>query len=147
MNSPHNTRFLSIGVVFSLIGVLIFGQMISIQNRPDMKNLQKKLKNNNNTITLKVIPERGAIYDRNRKLLAGSKEVYEIGIDLKSLTEETAENETEAIARCRVESHRRRLQPHARNDPRRPQHLPLMRLADGVDPTKVDQLRQMKQDD
>ncbi len=145
MNSAQNSRFLTIGVAFSVIGVMIFGQMINIQNRPDIKTLQEKIEQNNNTITLKVVPERGAIYDRNGKLLAGSKEVYEIGIDLKIINDKTAEQETEAIARSVATvtgadyNHMLELTRADRNT-----YL-YMRLADGVDPAQVDQLRKIKQ--
>ncbi len=145
MNSAQNSRFLTIGVAFSVIGVLIVGQMINIQNRPDIKNLQAEIEQNNNTITLKVVPERGAILDRNGKMLAGSKEVYEIGIDLKIINEKTAEQETEAIARSVATvtggdyNHLLELTQANRN-----KYL-YMRLADGIDPAKVDQLRKIKQ--
>ena len=143
MNSAQNSRFLTIGILFSIIGVMIFGQMVNIQNRPDIKDLQAKIEQNNNSITLKVVPERGAIFDRNGKLLAGSKEVYEIGIDLKIINEKTSEQETEAIARAVAtvtgQDYNRMLEL-TRAD--RNTFL-YMRLADGVDP--VDQLRQIKQ--
>ena len=145
MNSAQNSRFLTIGILFSIIGVMIFGQMVNIQNRPDIKDLQAKIEQNNNSITLKVVPERGAIFDRNGKLLAGSKEVYEIGIDLKIINEKTSEQETEAIARAVAtvtgQDYNRMLEL-TRAD--RNTFL-YMRLADGVDPAKVDQLRQIKQ--
>ncbi len=145
MNSAQNSRFLTIGVAFSVIGVLIFGQMVTIQNRQDIKDLQAKIEENNNSITLKVVPERGAIYDRNGKLLAGSKEVYEVGIDLKIINEKTAEQETEAIARAVATvtgADYNRMLELTRAD--RSTFL-YMRLADGVEPAKVDQLRQIKQ--
>jgi cell division protein FtsI/penicillin-binding protein 2 len=145
MNSAQNSRFLTIGVAFSVIGVLIFGQMVNIQNRPDIKDLQARIEANNNSITLKVVPERGAIFDRNGKLLAGSKEVYEIGIDLKIINEKTAEKETEAIARAVatvIGADYNRMLELTRAD--RNTFL-YMRLADGVEPAKVDQLRQIKQ--
>ena len=145
MNSAQNSRFLTIGIAFSVIGVLIFGQMINIQNRPDIKDLQETIEQNNNSITLKVVPERGSIFDRNGKLLAGSKEVYEIGIDLKIINEKTAEQETEAIARAVATvtgADYNRMLELTRAD--RKTYL-YMRLIDGVDPAKVDQIRQIKQ--
>lgn len=146
MNSPHNSRFLSIGVVFSLIGILVFVQMVSIQNRPDMQDLRKENEKLHNNVVLQVIPERGAIYDRNLKLLAGSKEVYEIGIDLKSVTEDNAQNETEAVAdavsKVTGENFGTLLEK-TRVDRK---VYAYMRLVDGIDPTKAAQLRQMKQD-
>jgi cell division protein FtsI/penicillin-binding protein 2 len=146
MSGSQNIRFLTIGTLFSLVGGLVFFQMISIQNRPDMQKLKTESEQKHNTIDLTVIPERGWIYDSNGKMLAGSKEVYEIGIDLKSIKDKTANEETQAVAAAVSKvtgiEYAALL---ARTTVDRNTYW-YMRLADGIDPAKAVELRKMKQE-
>lgn len=145
MNSPQFTRFFSVGIVFSLISVLIFGQMIMIQNRPDMQQLRID-KDQRYSITVNMLPDRGSIYDRNGKLLAGVSEVFEIGIDLKSVKAETADAETKAIAEAVALVTGKdlgKLLELTQLDRTKYQY---MRLANGISPAQVEKLRAMKLD-
>lgn len=146
MSGSHQLRFLTIGALFSLVGVLVLFQMVSIQNRPDMQKLKVQNEQRHGTIDLTVIPERGWIYDANGKLLAGSKEVYEVGIDLKSVNEKTAIVETEAVASAVSKvtgiDYAELL---AKTTVNREKYW-YMRLADGIEPAKAAELRKMKQE-
>lgn len=144
MKTMQNTRFFSVGAAFSLIGALIFYQIINIQNRSDIKDLKAKFEQNNNFTPVVFTPERGAIYDRNLKLLAGSKEVYEIGIDLRNISDQNADEETLAIAQAVsqvVKVDFNRMLELTRAD-RNTYYY--MRLVDGVSPEQAEQLTQME---
>jgi cell division protein FtsI/penicillin-binding protein 2 len=146
MNSSHNSRFVMMGLVFSLVGLLVFVQMVSIQTRPDIQVLRKQNEKLHNYVVLQVVPERGAIYDRNGKLLAGSKEAYEIGIDLKSVTDANADKETEAVASAVSKVTGQDYNAMLAKTRVDRNIYAYMRLVDGVDPAQAAQLRQMKQD-
>jgi cell division protein FtsI/penicillin-binding protein 2 len=149
MNVTSNPRFFSMGVIFSLIGVLIVGQIVSIQNRPDMTDLrisnEEYIKKAGLVVT---VPRRGDILDTKGQQLAGSKEVYEVGIDFHSLSEieANAKVETEAVAdavsKVTGEDFGKLLEK-TRADRSR---FVYMRLVDGVDPAKAIQLKAMKKD-
>jgi cell division protein FtsI/penicillin-binding protein 2 len=140
MNLTQNSRFFSIGVLFSLIGALIFGQMVSIQNRSDIKDVDTFYKDYNDVITFTVIPERGAIYDRNGKLIAGSKEVYEVGIDFMVVKQETWDEEIATMAKevQRITGWDCTLLLNVTAKSVGKQQY--MRLADGVEPAQAEEL-------
>jgi len=75
-------RYSFLGAVLTLFAVAIFVQMVRIQNSADAEVLNDWANNygyENRTIQ----SERGYIYDRWGNLLAGNKEVYEVGIEIK----------------------------------------------------------------
>ena len=90
MTTGQSLRFTLIGAIFTLVGLLIFGRMVSLQSGP-----QKEAFIHHWEITsgrpVQLIPARGKIYDRWGHLLAGNETVYEIGVDLweKDLNPET----------------------------------------------------------
>jgi cell division protein FtsI/penicillin-binding protein 2 len=77
------SRYHFIGYLFTLIGVMIFIQMVRIQNNVSAKNLSETAQQNYDYEKRRIIPERGNIYDRWGHLLAGNKEIYEVGVDLR----------------------------------------------------------------
>ena len=146
MTTPYSFRFLSIGVLFSLIGVLVFGQMISIQNRQDIGDVAKESLKNHGNYNLTVNPERGTIFDRNGKTLAAAKEVYEVGIDLKSISDKTAIVETQAVAAAVSKvTGIEYSELLAKTTVDRSTYW-YYRLADGIDPSKATELRKLKAD-
>jgi cell division protein FtsI/penicillin-binding protein 2 len=80
MNPPGNGRMRIIGSAFALLGLMIFGQMVRIQNSTQAKELKLTFDKTYNQEVRVIVPERGNIYDRWGSLLAGNIEVYEVGI-------------------------------------------------------------------
>lgn len=77
------SRYQFIGYLFTILGLVIVFQMVRIQNNVSAKNLSEKAEQNYDYQKRTIIPERGNIYDRWGHLLAGNKEVYEVGVDLR----------------------------------------------------------------
>lgn len=75
-----NSRLRLIGYIFLLIGAAIIFQIIRVQNSPQAKKMISVLEKTYNQEIRVIKPERGNIYDRWGNLLAGSTEVYEVGI-------------------------------------------------------------------
>jgi len=80
MNPSGNGRLRFLGIIFALIGSMIFGQMVRIQNSAQARAIKDSFDKTYNQEVRVIIPERGNIYDRWGNLLAGNIEVYEIGI-------------------------------------------------------------------
>ena len=86
MKWPKNlSRFQILGIALTLFAGLIVFQMISIQTNAHAKNLNQWAQNYGYQVTT-IQSERGYIYDRWGNLLAGNKEVYEIGVELQFVT-------------------------------------------------------------
>ncbi|HOW92061.1 MAG TPA: hypothetical protein PK883_07065, partial [Anaerolineaceae bacterium] len=82
MKKTNFTRFKFLAVLLTLFALVIFVQMVRIQNSTDAEYLDKWAANYGYEIRT-IQSERGYIYDRWGNLLAGNKEVYEIGIELQ----------------------------------------------------------------
>jgi cell division protein FtsI/penicillin-binding protein 2 len=80
--NKKSPRLTTIGVIFSLIALMIVFQILRVQNDPTMKTFSSNLTLTYSYIPIKHEAERGRIYDVNGKLLAGSKTVYQLGINL-----------------------------------------------------------------
>ncbi len=80
MNPSGIGRLRFIGFALTLVGAMILGQMIRIQNSTQAKELKETFEKTYNQEVRVITPERGNIYDRWGSLLAGNIEVYEIGI-------------------------------------------------------------------
>mgnify|MGYP003330022394 CR=1 FL=1 len=81
MPREHQWRYVSAAVALCLFGLLIIWRTFSIQNSPEAAvflNQAEFYSRLNRTI----YPPRGEIYDRNGRLLAGNRTVYEIGVQL-----------------------------------------------------------------
>jgi cell division protein FtsI/penicillin-binding protein 2 len=73
------TRVRQLAIIFLAAGALVIIQMFRLQTSANAEALIK-WKQGVITTTKTLVPERGRIYDRWGHLLAGSKEVYEVGI-------------------------------------------------------------------
>ena len=79
------SRIQILGIALTLFAGLIVFQMISIQTSAHAKNLNQWAQNYGYQVTT-IQSERGYIYDRWGNLLAGNKEVYELGVELQYVT-------------------------------------------------------------
>jgi cell division protein FtsI/penicillin-binding protein 2 len=77
------SRYHFIGYLFTFLGLVVFFQMVRIQNSVSAKTLSDTAVQNYDFEKKRIVPERGNIYDRWGHLLAGNKEVYEVGVDLR----------------------------------------------------------------
>lgn len=75
------SRYSFVGGALTLAGLFIFGWMIRIQTSDTAQLLLAKAENYT-YYKRTFYPERGLIYDRWGHLLAGNREVYELGVDL-----------------------------------------------------------------
>ncbi|NPV84617.1 MAG: penicillin-binding protein 2 [Anaerolineae bacterium] len=84
-------RLYLILLVFGLAGFVIIYNLARIQVSADAHALRSEADQNYMFKTEIIKPERGKIYDRYGNILAGNKEIYEVGIslDLKHGNEET----------------------------------------------------------
>jgi cell division protein FtsI/penicillin-binding protein 2 len=90
--NKKSPRLTTIGVIFSLIALMIVFQILRVQNDPTMKTFSSNLTLTYSYIPIKHEAERGRIYDVNGKLLAGSKTVYQLGINLAVTKEQHGRN-------------------------------------------------------
>jgi cell division protein FtsI/penicillin-binding protein 2 len=82
MNDNIFSRTGLIGLALSLLGGLILFQMARIQASPSGQELERIANQNYEYRKMLLRPERGNIYDRWGSLLAGNREVYEVGLNL-----------------------------------------------------------------
>ncbi|MGV8050625.1 MAG: peptidoglycan D,D-transpeptidase FtsI family protein [Anaerolineaceae bacterium] len=86
MKTQSWTRFTSICVIFSVIGGSVGIQMVRIQNISGAQAIMEQSEAYMG-ITQTVYPDRGNIYDAQGRLLAGNETIYEVGLDLASVTQ------------------------------------------------------------
>ncbi|HEX8991257.1 MAG TPA: penicillin-binding protein 2 [Anaerolineales bacterium] len=89
MRQSYAWRSLLIAGVLAFIGSSIILQIARIQNSPEAAIFRARSVNNETALET-FYPERGDIYDRDGHLLAGSKTVYEIGVQLNEARDERA---------------------------------------------------------
>lgn len=80
MTPSGSGRLRFIGIILAAVCLMIFGQMVRIQNSAQAKELKDFFDKTYNQEVRVITPERGNIYDRWGSLLAGNIEVYEVGI-------------------------------------------------------------------
>lgn len=86
MRQQYARRMQVLASAMMLIALAIIVQLTRIQNSPEAAVFRKQAENY--AYEWKTFyPNRGEIYDRNGRLLAGQKTVYEIGVDLKTVTD------------------------------------------------------------
>jgi len=83
------SRLNLIGVSLSLASILIILQMIRIQNSTKHQELSQWANKEYSYAIENYYPERGNIYDRWGRLLAGNEDVYEIGVMLEYVANPT----------------------------------------------------------
>ena len=81
MRQQYAWRSIVIAALLGFVGASVILQMLRIQNSPEANVFREQSAIYGRRLET-FHPERGAIYDRNGRLLAGSKTVYEIGVDL-----------------------------------------------------------------
>ncbi len=81
------SRLHTVGISLTLLGVMIVVQMGRIQNSVSGKALEDKAQKSYESEKITLYPERGNIYDRWGNLLAGNKEIYEVGLNLIDVTD------------------------------------------------------------
>ena len=72
-----------IGLALSLASILIIFQMVRIQNSTKHQELSRWADEEYSYAIENYYPERGNIYDRWGRLLAGNEDVYEVGCDAR----------------------------------------------------------------
>jgi len=83
LNTSTFFRLKIMGILLSIAGGMIIFQVIRIQNSSAAQSLSADAIKNYDYEEKKIYPERGSIFDRWGHLLAGNKEVYEVGVDLR----------------------------------------------------------------
>lgn len=86
MRAQYARRSQVLAGAMLLIALVIIVQLTRIQNSPEAAVFRQQSENYAYEWQT-FYPNRGEIYDRNGRLLAGQKTVYEIGIDLNTVTD------------------------------------------------------------
>lgn len=86
MKPPFYVRYIIVALVCAALGVGIVVQMIRINYSPSARELIAKSEDYQG-FEETVYPPRGTIYDRNGNVLATNQIAYEVGIDLKFVTD------------------------------------------------------------
>ena len=86
MKLPHYSRFLFVGILLSLAGIMVIAQMVHIQTSVQAKDVSK-YGETWSYVPSTIFPERGKIYDRQGSLLVGNQLLYEVGINLVDVTD------------------------------------------------------------
>lgn len=86
MKLPYYPRYLTIGILLTLAGLMIVAQMVHIQTSVQAKAVTDFGKTWA-YVPRTIFPERGKIYDRQGNLLVGNQELYEVGVNLVDVTD------------------------------------------------------------
>jgi cell division protein FtsI/penicillin-binding protein 2 len=89
MRQQYARRTQALTIMLGLIAFAIVVQMTRIQNSVEAAAFREQASNYAYELRT-VYPDRGEIYDRNGHLLAGNMSVFEIGVDLNSMTDPSA---------------------------------------------------------
>ncbi len=84
MNNESFGRFMFVGAVFSILSIVLVWKIFFIQANEGYGELNDKAKNYEVSREL-IYPERGLIYDRWGHILAGNKQVIQLGLDLQDV--------------------------------------------------------------
>ncbi len=83
MDKSHNPRLIIIGALLTAVSLLIVLQMLRIQNSLKHQELSRWADEQYSYAIENYYPERGNIYDRWGRLMAGNEDVFEIGLLLQ----------------------------------------------------------------
>ncbi len=135
MKQPGYSRFWFLGGALTLAGLFIFIWMVRIISSPEAATF-REIGSKYESYTKIVYPERGVIYDRWGHLLAGNVETYEIGTDLRYVSDpQTIAATLSSIVGADYNTIYGLVSEKWDSD------LPrYVKLADFVDPAKIDQL-------
>ena len=84
MRQQYARRTQALAAVMEFIAFAIIVQITRIQNSAEADFFRQQAENYAYVLHT-FYPDRGEIYDRNGRLLAGNKTVYEIGVDLSTV--------------------------------------------------------------
>jgi cell division protein FtsI/penicillin-binding protein 2 len=94
MKKRQISRLNLIGISLSFASILIILQMIRIQNSTKHQELSQWANKEYSYAIENYYPERGNIYDRWGRLLAGNEDVYEVGVMLQYVANPTTISQT-----------------------------------------------------
>lgn len=86
MKTTNWNRYVLICIIVSLFAGVAGFQLIRIQNIEGAKQIMADSEAYQG-INRTIYPERGSIYDSEGRLLAGNEVIYEVGLDLPSITQ------------------------------------------------------------
>ena len=86
MKPPYYSRYIIITLLCGLMGVAILAQMVRIRHTNFAQDLIVKSENYQG-VRKTIFPPRGNIYDRKGNILATNQIGYEVGIDLKFVSD------------------------------------------------------------
>ena len=89
MKKRYNSRLNLIGISLSFASILVILQIIRIQNSTKHQELSKWANEEYSYAIENYYPERGNIYDRWGRLLAGNEDVFEVGVMLQYVANPT----------------------------------------------------------
>jgi cell division protein FtsI/penicillin-binding protein 2 len=89
VREQYSLRIRFLAGFMGLVALAIIVQMTRIQNSPEADAFRKQAENYAYELRT-FYPKRGEIYDRQGRLLAGNKTVYEIGVDLGNVRDRHA---------------------------------------------------------
>jgi cell division protein FtsI/penicillin-binding protein 2 len=89
MRQQYAWRSMALAGAMALIALSIVTQMVRIQNSQEAAIFRQRASEYANELRT-FYPDRGEIYDRSGHLLAGNKTVYEVGVDLGTVTDMNA---------------------------------------------------------
>ncbi|MDH3942866.1 MAG: penicillin-binding protein 2 [Anaerolineae bacterium] len=89
MKLENRWRFNLMGTVFLMVTIVIFGQLVRLQNTPQAQSFLEQSSLYAGTWEVVNAP-RGQVYDRWGKLLAGNRTVYEVGVVLANVEDAQA---------------------------------------------------------
>lgn len=137
MKLPHYPRYLFIGILLTLAGIMIIVQMVHIQTSVQAKDVSAFGKTWS-YVPRTIFPERGKIYDRQGSLLVGNQLLYEVGINLVDVTDaETVARAMETILGLDYTSTLEKVSTPASSN------SSYLILSDFVSASKADEIRQL----
>jgi len=81
MKNHHHSRYTVLGIVFGFVALLLIGRLVYIQIGPQTEDLEAIEKADSKQL-LDLDPVRGDILDRQGRMLAGNKQIYEVAVEL-----------------------------------------------------------------
>lgn len=140
MNKSSFSRFIFVGGTLTVAGLFIFIWMIRIILSPEADTF-REMGSDYETYVKTVYPERGNIYDRWGNLLAGNVETYEIGADLRYVSDPQTIAATLASIIDDVDYNRIYTLVSESWDSDLPRYV---KLADFVDPAEIEELESIE---
>jgi cell division protein FtsI/penicillin-binding protein 2 len=156
MKDASFTRFKVSGWLLLVIAVSIVLKTLNLQLDPKNEGFFEGFEKGKQLVTLPVQAERGNIYDRWGNLLAGNREVYELGVDIPTMRNSSAIasavnkvlglDYTKVYRQLEIDAGRNPDAPNATPTPQElANRIKYRRLAINVEPKLIDQLSKMEE--